>query len=96
MIRLPCMMALAVLALAPSAHAAAPPVNGRAITSDMLDHGEVKLDPAKAYILVSGPNRVIMEFLRQPDDETIKAWQADFDKALTKAKNAYPAKLAAW
>ena len=86
----------AALALLLSMPALADQPAAKAITSDMVSSGQVKIDPAKAYILVNTGVRVDAAFLRQPDGATRAKWQADFDKALAKAKKDYPARLAAW
>ncbi|WP_298192338.1 hypothetical protein [Novosphingobium sp.] len=58
--------------------------------------GKAKLDPAKGYILVSGPVRQIGMFLRVPDETTIAAWEKDRQKALDKALRAYKQDHANW
>jgi hypothetical protein len=58
--------------------------------------GKAKLDPAKGYILISGPERQFGTFLRVPDAETFAAWEKDRQKAFEKAKRRYQSDLAQW
>ncbi|MEI6642497.1 MAG: hypothetical protein WCL10_10700 [Novosphingobium sp.] len=58
--------------------------------------GKAKFDPAKGYILVSGPTRIVGMFLRVPDDATRAEWEKDRQKAFEKAKRRYAGDLAAW
>jgi hypothetical protein len=58
--------------------------------------GKTKLDPAKGYILVSGPTRQFGMFLRVPDDSTFATWEKDRQKALDKALRAYKTEHANW
>ena len=79
-----CLLALASPALAV-------PIEEKSVTS-----GQTKLDPTKGYILSSGAGRRSGVFLRVPDDEAWRLYNADRMKAFTKAQKSYPRQLSLW
>lgn len=58
--------------------------------------GKVKLDPAMGYIMISGPQRQQGLFIRVPDDETRRIYEADRLRAFAKAQKHYASDLATW
>lgn len=98
--------AAAFATLVPVAHAqffmvmptSAPPASGsgKAIEEKNVLAGKVQMDPTKAYILVNDALVSINTFLREPDAETIAAWNRDRQAALAKAQKKYADQLMAW
>jgi hypothetical protein len=82
--------ALAASCLAP------PAVRANPVEEKNVLSGKEKLDPAKGYILVSGPARQLGMFLRVPDDATRNDWQNDRLKAFEKAKRRYASNYTSW
>lgn len=85
----------AVLLSVPKAHAQIMSMEA-AIEEKDLVAGTKKIDPAKGYIFVHGGTRQMGTFLRQPNDKDLKAYEADWRKALDKAIRRYPSQLAQW
>lgn len=75
---------------------ASPVVRADPVEEKNVLSGKEKLDPAKGYILVSGPARQFGMFLREPDDATRNEWQNDRLKAFEKAKRRYASNYEAW
>lgn len=78
-----------VLAAAPTA---AQSVAVKAIEAKHLGT-KAKIDPAKAYILISAPRRAQGTFIKTPDADDIAAYRADWDKAFAKAQKKYASDL---
>ncbi|MXO58093.1 hypothetical protein GRI89_00845 [Altererythrobacter salegens] len=88
-------LAAAVALLCTPAHAAAQVVS-KPVEEKNLVGGKQKLDPAKGYIYVHGPNRSMLMLIKTPDQEQVEAYEADWREELAKAKKRYPSKLANW
>ncbi len=85
------MAALLVAALLVPAAATAASISEKDVVS-----GKVKIDPASGYIMISGAERQMGMFIRVPDADTWREWEADRLKAFTKAQRKYPSQLASW
>ncbi|MEQ7872869.1 hypothetical protein ABDK56_02545 [Sphingomonas sp. ASV193] len=77
-------MAVAAALLSVPAMAGAKPISDKDVIS-----GKVRLDQTLGYILISGDNRQSGVFLRVPDAETRKTYEADRLKAFAKAHQKY-------
>jgi len=88
--RLRALVVAAVLGAAPFAAPARP------ISEKDVQSGKVVRDPSQGYILVSGAERQFGSFLRVPDAETWATWNADRDKAWTKAQRRYTSAMKDW
>jgi hypothetical protein len=71
-------------------------VEPRAVSEKDVVSGKTKLDPAKGYILVSGPERQFGVFLRVPDDATRVEWEKDRLKAFEKEQRRYKSSVQLW
>ncbi len=66
------------------------------ISEKDVTSGKVRIDPSIGYIMISGAERQMGMFIRVPDADTWREWEADRLKAFTKAQRKYPSKLASW
>lgn len=58
--------------------------------------GKQAIDPAKGYIFIRSAERSLGSFIKQPNAEELAEYEADWRKALDRAKKRYPAKLSNW
>lgn len=83
----------AALVFAPVLPAAAQEVEFDQIEKKNLDSGKESLDPAKAYIYVTGPNRTNGVFLKAPDDADIAEYETEWKEEFAKAVKKHPGRV---
>ena len=61
-----------------------------------VNSGKTRLDPTSGYILISGSERQTGMFIRVPDAESWREYEADRLKAFAKAQKKYPSQVESW
>lgn len=87
------LIAVAMIATATLVPAVA---SAKSIEEKDVVSGKTKLDPTSGYIMISASERQMGMFIRVPDADSWRDYEADRLKAFTKAQKRYPAQLADW
>lgn len=90
------MSRLTLLALAAAALVSAVPVAAQPVEEKNLVSGKVKILPDMGYIYLHGPARQNGLFLRLPDEETVKEYEAKWAEELEKEKKRYVKAYKRW
>lgn len=87
---------LAALACVLAAPVSAQEAEFDPIEAKKLASGKQRIDPQKAYILVTLPTRGSGVFIKAPDEDEVAEYQAEFEEKLAKEIEKYPRRLANW
>ena len=82
--------------LALSAGAAAQSVDYKPVEAKNIASGKQTIDPAKGYILITSPHRIMGSFIKYPDADEIAEYEAEWEEAFAKAQKKYAKTIVVW